>query len=346
MLDALPRPRLEDVAAAAGVSKSTASKVLGDAPGTRVGERTRTRIREAARRLGYRPHGPARLLATGRTGAVALVGPSLSDPDWAAAVGGATRRAALLGLAALVVEDAGDDPPAHGSAALVDPDLVDGVLVGPGAAGAAEALGFGRLPGVVLGEYGHPGWTDVPDRATEVARGAVDFLAGLGHRRLGLIGRPARRGGAGPDAFVRRCRELGLPEPVVTLQRADERGGADGLAELRRSRTAPSAVLTASFAQAVGVLGTAARLGLDVPGEVSVLAGGDCPAADHLVPTLSTLAVPSAELGAVAVGALAAVLSGADPRTAGRAAPAPMLTVRGSTGSSRAGSLSELALFL
>ncbi|ROR46420.1 LacI family DNA-binding transcriptional regulator [Kitasatospora cineracea] len=325
MTDAFPRLLLGHAATAPGASGPTTALAPGGAPGPRVW------ARENAGSLPH-PLRPARSPAPRRTGTIALVGPPLSDPYWAAAVAGATRQALGLGLAALVVEEVGDGSSPGAPQAAVGPGTVDGVVVGPGAAGAVETLGLGRLPAVVLDGAGRPGRAAVSVDAAGAARGAVDFLAGLGHRRLGLV-----EAAAGPDsdgrdaAFAGRCRALGLPEPTVTRQRGDEQGGARGLAALRSARAMPTAVFTSSFAQAAGMLDAAAGLGLDVPGELSVLAGGDCPAADRLVPALSTLAAPSAVLGAAAVAALVALLSGADPRTA-VPAPALLLTVRSSTG--------------
>ena len=76
----VPRDRLEDVARAAGVSKSTVSRVLSGDATLSVRDETRERVRALAQELGYRPHPVARALATPATGALALLVPTLSNP--------------------------------------------------------------------------------------------------------------------------------------------------------------------------------------------------------------------------------------------------------------------------
>ncbi|MFJ8045721.1 LacI family DNA-binding transcriptional regulator [Kitasatospora sp. NPDC096147] len=328
------RPRLTDVAAAAGVSKSAASKVLNDAPGTSVSEETRARIHEAARRLGYRPHGPARSLATGRTGAIALVLPPLSNPTHATIARGATRRALELGFMTLTAEDAGDEASRAGLEMVIDSGRIDGVIVG--SASTDSDLPFlltrKQLPYVLVNRSSPHGRANVVMDVAQSAREAVDFLVGLGHRRLGHIGGPTEYTPSVEriQAFRSRCRELRLPEPTITLQPFDEGGGARGLTDLRSALEPPTALFTSSFAQAVGVLGTAAQAGLRVPQDLSVLANDDYPMADYLVPTLSTVATPLAELGAAAVDALLAVFNGEE--TGDTVIPtAPQIIARGST---------------
>jgi LacI family transcriptional regulator len=309
---------LADVAAAAGVSKSAASKVLSNSPSVSVSEATRERIVAAAKRLGYRPHGPARSLATGRTGAIALVLPSIANPTHATIARGATRRALELGFMTLTAEDLGDAGSREELEMVVESGRIDGVLVG--SASATSDLPFllrrTGIPHVFVNRSNPQGQANIVMDVAASARAAVDFLVQLGHRRLGHIGGPQD---FTPSldrirAFRERCRELSLPDPVITMQEFDEHGGGRGLASLQAATHPPTALFTSSFAQAVGVLGTAARMGPAVPGELSVLANDDYPMADYLVPTLSTVATPLSELGAAAVDALVDILRGGEPR--------------------------------
>ncbi|MFJ5879973.1 LacI family DNA-binding transcriptional regulator [Kitasatospora cineracea] len=335
MSDVPTRPRLADVAAAAGVSKSAASKVLNDAPGTSVSEETRARIHAAAERLGYRPHGPARSLATGRTGAIALVVPPLSNPTHATIARGASRRALERGFMTLTAEDLGDPASRAGLEMLIESGRLDGVLIGSASADSdlPYLLDRLRIPHVFVNRSNPRGRANVVMDVAQSARAAVDFLVGLGHQQLGHIGGPSEYTPSVEriQAFRRRCRELRLPEPTIALHSFDEGGGARGLAELRSVLEPPTAVFTSSFAQAVGVLGAAAQSGLDIPGELSVLANDDYPMADYLVPTLSTVQTPLAELGAAAVDQLIAIIGGADPHDT-VIPTVPHIIARGSTG--------------
>ena len=86
----MPRVRLEDVARAAGVSKSTASRALND-PTAPLREETRARVRQAVEELAYRPHAGARALKRADTGALGLAVPDLTNPVWARIVRGAVK---------------------------------------------------------------------------------------------------------------------------------------------------------------------------------------------------------------------------------------------------------------
>src|SRR4051812_5473414 len=100
----MSRVRLADVARAAGVSKSTASRALTGAAVTMRPE-TRARVRDAADRLGSRPPAGARALTRSDTGALGLSIPDLTNPVWARIVRAAVDRARARDFAVLLVED-------------------------------------------------------------------------------------------------------------------------------------------------------------------------------------------------------------------------------------------------
>jgi LacI family transcriptional regulator, galactose operon repressor len=123
------RARLEDVAAAAGVSKSTVSRVLSDDPTLSVRADTRERVRALAQELGYRPHPVARALAVPATGALALLVPNLSNPAYVEIIRGAYRRARERGYVLLCAEDFEDQEADEAFTELVDGGRVDGLLL-------------------------------------------------------------------------------------------------------------------------------------------------------------------------------------------------------------------------
>ncbi len=124
-----PRARLEDVARAAGVSKSTVSRVLSDDATLSVRAETRERVRALAQELGYRPHPVARALATPATGALALLVPALSNPAYVEIIRGAYRRARERGYVLLCAEDFEDQEADEAFTELVDGGRVDGLLI-------------------------------------------------------------------------------------------------------------------------------------------------------------------------------------------------------------------------
>ena len=125
----IPRARLEDVARAAGVSKSTVSRVLSGDATLSVRDETRERVRALAQELGYRPHPVARALATPATGALALLVPTLSNPAYVEILRGAYHRARERGYVLLCAEDFEDQEADEAFTELVEGGRVDGLLI-------------------------------------------------------------------------------------------------------------------------------------------------------------------------------------------------------------------------
>jgi DNA-binding LacI/PurR family transcriptional regulator len=187
------RPTLEDVAAYAGVSRSTASRALND--DAYVSSRARSKVLDAARDLGYSPNQAARSLVTRRTGAVAVVlsepeSKVLDDPYFATVMHSAYRELAATGVQMLLMfVDSRDDVPR--TIRFLEGGHVDGALVFAPHQGdpLPTALRLLRLP-VVFG--GRPGSgrrgvhaVDFDNRAG--ARLAVRHLLDRGRRRIGTV---------------------------------------------------------------------------------------------------------------------------------------------------------------
>lgn len=323
-------PRLLDVAERAGVTKSTASRILNGAP-VAVRAETRERVESVARELNYRPNAAARALNRASTGSVALVVPDLSNVVYARIVRGAVRAARQAEVAVLVVEDttAGED-----LAALIASGRIDGVAM------LAARPGHPVLPLLMSGTtpcvFAHRG---VPGSSRNVtlddarASGiAVAHLHGLGHRRIGHVGGPpgidtADRRAAG---FSAAAASLGLVTAPIDRDKFDEQAGAEATLRLLAAEPGLTAIFAASLPQAVGVRAAAAELDLEVPGRLSIVSYDDMPFARFLQPALTTVRVPLEELGATAIRRLLEQLDGAPPREH-VVATTPEIIVRDST---------------
>ena len=187
------RPTSADVATEAGVSRTTVSFVLNGRTDVKIPDETRQRVLSAAERLGYHPHASARQLAGGRSHVIALV--FRQTPEQIA--GDAILAETLRGLAAaarsvgfrVLVEPLAPDGPDATYTALLRAQHADGLVVsGPRvddpslAALIAEDFPIviqGALPGVAVSSV------DVDNVAG--ARGAVEHLLALGHRRIACI---------------------------------------------------------------------------------------------------------------------------------------------------------------
>ena len=332
------RVRLVDVAAACGVTKSVASRVLNNDPTLNVRPETRQRILAAARELGYRAHAGARALAGSRARALALLIPDLSNPVYSRIIRGAYRRAREHGYVMLLAEDTAEDEADESFADLVEEGRVDGLLIASArpAHRLLSSARLARLPHVFVNREVPGSGRNVGMDLVEASATAVRHLHQLGHTSIGLVSGP-------PELHPARARERGFIDQMTALgldpghcarQPFNEEGGARAAAELLARSPTPTALYCGTLSQAIGALHTAHALGLRVPDDLSVISYDDLPLADFLDPPLTTVAMPLLELGALAVEAVLSQLGGAEPQDV--AVPTkPAVVARASTGSNR-----------
>ncbi|MEU1279818.1 LacI family DNA-binding transcriptional regulator [Streptomyces sp. NPDC005805] len=329
---AAARPTSKDVARAAGVSQATVSLVLGDKWRGRVSERTAALVRDTARDLGYRPNLAARNLRLGHTRTALLVVPALTNEYFARVYTGAAALAARHGFGVVLYpspEGIGParDPFASARAAL------DGVIASSMAAEALRAIRGTDLPLVMLDS--DPAGTDAAAHVNlDVADGMRQIAAhllGLGHRRI------LHLASAVPswtfDVRARALRTALTAAPGVELTTAPSALDVDSAR--RAAETAltapgprPTALVCDDDILAAGACKAARRLGLRVPGDLSVTGFDDLALATALEPELTTVRLPAEQIGEQGMSALLAVLDGRRP------APGDLpveLVARGST---------------
>jgi LacI family transcriptional regulator len=316
-----------DVARLAGVSRTTVSFVLNDRPDARIPDVTRRRVLEAAGRLGYAPHGPARQLAGGTSQTLGLV--LCQSPEQAAT--DALLPETLRGLGA-VAESAGfrvllesRSPSGDGYVELLRSGQVDGLIVaGP----RSDDLrlrdpSLPDLPVVVQGSL--PG-SDVPTVDVDNFAGArriVLHLVELGHRRIACVTNGPLSYTAAQerlDGYRRALEEAGIradPRLVVEAD-FDPRSGARAAADLLDRAIEFSAVFVGSDMVATGVVRALRSAGRRVPQDLAVAGFDDIPVAAYFDPPLTTIHLPARDLGAVSGRVLL-------ERVAGRAVPARTL---------------------
>ncbi|MGW0520578.1 LacI family DNA-binding transcriptional regulator [Crossiella sp. NPDC003009] len=311
------RVTIRDIARAAGVSESAVSFALNNRPG--VSEQTRRRIMQVAEELDWRPNSAARALSAAKTDTVGLVfaRPAATlgvEPFFLQLVSGIQTALARSSTALLfqVVEDLSAECELYrrwwaerrvAGLLVVDPRLVD-----PRPALLAK-LG---VPALVIGgpcPGGTPSiWVD--DAA---AMGAiVDHLVGLGHRRIAHIaGLPRlihteRR----VRSFQQAMQRHGLAaEPSLATDYSVE-AGAHATRTLLTAATRPSAVVYDNDVMAVAGLSEAAKLGIRVPEELSVVAWDDSALCRLTHPQLTALVRDTAAFGARAARRLLGLVGG------------------------------------
>jgi DNA-binding LacI/PurR family transcriptional regulator len=298
------RPTSRDVARAAGVSQSTVSLVLGGKAEGRVKPETGQAVREAARRLGYRPNLAARNLRLGRTRTVLLVVPTLTSPFFGAVYTGAARVAAERGFG-IVVHPWNDD--AVPASSPVDLAAIDGVLASSLGGGVT---GMGDVPVVVLDNDPAGAAPAVNVDVAGGMRSIARHLAGLGHRRIGHLA-------AAVDTWTFRVRGRVLTDTGTLVCRGtsaiDVAAARVAALRLLDRPDRPSALVCDDDLIAAGAYKAARALGLDVPRDLSITGFDDILVATALEPELTTIRLPAEELGARAMTALLERLDGRIP---------------------------------
>ncbi|MFR0352907.1 LacI family DNA-binding transcriptional regulator [Streptomyces sediminimaris] len=309
--------KITDVARHAGVSPSTVSYALsGKRP---ISEETRRRVAEAIRELGYRPHAGARALASSRSNVLALVIPlraGIHVPvvmQFAVSVVTTARRYDHDVL--LLTQEEGDDGLRRvADTALVDALIVMDVQLHDSRLGLLRSL---ERPSVMIGFPADATGLTCIDLDFEAAGEAcVEHLARLGHRTVALVGSPpevylrqtgfAQRVVRGFTAAADRC---GLVSSVHPCE-ASPAAARLVAGQLLREQPALTGVVVHNEPIVEPLIDAFEQLGLRVPGDLSVTA--ICPdelAGSVRIPVTS-VAVPSAEVGERAVRLLMKKLGG------------------------------------
>ena len=302
------RPRISDVASRAGVSTATVSRALCNPE--LVHPDTRQRIHEAIAALGYVPDGSARALASGRARTIGAVVPTLDNAIFARAVQGLQTTLSHSGYQLLIT--------AHEYHLGVEQELVRALLersidalllVGTDHAPQTWDLIRGsRVPLLVT-------WakTDLQPSIGfdnhQIGRLAALHLLALGHRHTGVISglflhndRARSRVEGFKDALEQNG--CSLPHGYLLEQPFGFEGGRAGLRSLLQLPTRPSAIFCGNDVLALGCLFEAQALGLDVPGELSIVGCDNLPISSQVSPSLTTIHLPTYELGQHAATAL------------------------------------------
>jgi DNA-binding LacI/PurR family transcriptional regulator len=313
----VPNVRIRDVAARAGVGVATVSRVLNGR--AHVAAATRERVLVAMRELDYRPSTIARNLSFRRTMVVGVVVPFLTSPSAVERVRGIVDELAGSEYDVALFDVESVDRRRRAFELLARADRTDGLLVVsliPDAAAVAR-LHAARMP-CVLVDGAHPHLPHIVSDDVHGGELATRHLLELGHRRIALIGdKPpdpyrftsSRDRTAG---YLRALATAGVPErPDYVRAGTQDRHEAQAIAErLLSLAERPTAIFAASDLQALGVLEAAARLGLRVPDDLSVVGFDDVEIASYV--GLTTVRQPLTESGRHGARLLLRALAGED----------------------------------
>jgi LacI family transcriptional regulator len=294
------RATILDVAALAGVHAATVSRTM-NVP-EKVAPDTRRRVEEAVRELSFVPNRAARGLITGRTGNVAVIVPDITNPHFASLVRSVERSARQSDLQVLLV-DTGEHPDEEVRAVESLSREVDGfIVVSPRRVHRALAS-LGSTPAVFVNRPVREHASILLRTAPAVAD-ALGHLAALGHTRLAYLGGPSGSWAAGErrTAVRRSSRTSGMHVAELTVAEPTFEATAIVVPEIVASGA--SAVLAFNDQMALGVVAGLTSRGMSVPHDFSVVGFDDVPMAAMVAPPLTTISLPTGEVGAVAVAML------------------------------------------
>ena len=298
---------VKDIAAAVGVSVATVSNVLNGRPN--VGRATRQQVLRVAKQLAYRPNRAAQAMRTGRTRAIGLVLPDLTNPffpELAQAVENTARSRGLL--VCLVDSQSRPEGEADGFALLMQ-HAVDGIIWCPlGPRLPAQLKNLARP--VVLIDRPRPGYAVVHSNYLMGGRLLAQYALRMGHTRVGLLSGPQHIESARQrrDGFVTAFpRSINIAWEVCV--------GFDGVltpaahAALTQRRTA-TLIVAGNDLIAISAIRHLAARGVSVPEEVSVTGFDNIRWTDVVTPRLTTIAQPVGAIGAKAVELMQERMSG------------------------------------
>ena len=292
-----------DVAIAAGVSRATVSYVLNDTPGQSIPDATRERVLDAADQLNYQPSAAARTLRSGTSDIVLFL-----MPDWPTSeVSTRLIEAVARGLAAhgmtFLSHPLGGSTDFGALWRTVTPAVVvtDARLAAPEMA-ALAAAGVAHVS-IAIDNADQPAAGEVPQE--RIGQLQVEHLVALGHRQLGYAAPDDPR----LDVFLHpRLRGARLAAAQLGLNDLDVRtvGAAvgSGAEAVRAWHGNVTGVCAYNDDLALAVMAGARDVGVEVPGELSIVGADDTSAGRMARPTLTTVAMGEEEFAGAMVEAI------------------------------------------
>ncbi len=312
-----PRATIQDVAAAAGVSTTTVSRVINNKE--YVSPETIAKVQQVVAELNYMPSLAAKGMRSRKTNVIGLVLPEVTNPFELTVIKGVGTAIRGSGYDLLIY--AADDPSLNRRAswerehlALLSNSLSDGnIVVTPSVQTFPEDT---RI--VTIDPQGKG--ANVPSVIATNREGALavmEYLTGLDHRRIGLIGgRPdtlsaMRRFEGYKDGLI----AAGIPyDPELVLEGDYTRKRGQAAARLLLDRSdRPTAIFAANDLSALGVMDVAKTLGIQIPKELSIVGFDDIPEAAQVTPRMTTVDQSIEQMGALATQILISWLEGEEP---------------------------------
>jgi len=293
------RPTSQDIAQAAGVSRTTVSLVLNGKENTGISAQTQARVLETAASLGYVPNSAARMLVSGRSRTIGLVlahGDLMSFDAFAPPLMFGISRICNARGYRLLVEAVEAEHRRNGYLDLVKSKSIDALIV---LNSSAEDEGLIRLidsdfPVLLFGSIGHPKENSVRSGTERAAQQIAGHLLDLGHRRIAHITYAPKRYTGSMErllAYKRALDKAGVSfdEKLVAYGDFSAESGYRAMQEILGRKKPCTALFAGNDTIALGATAALRDAGLSVPGDVAVAGFDDLPFASYCEPPLTTV---------------------------------------------------------
>ena len=266
---------IKDVARQAGCGVATASRVLNDKGS--ASEATRTRVRQAARELGFSFSALGRALQSSRSMTIGCLVPSLANPVFAEAVQGLQEELLHSPYQLLISSsnyDADADEEALSTLIAKDVDALAVTMIDPGESAQLRRAKARGTPVALMFHDPVPGFASAYVDNLSAAREVARHLAALGHARVGFLAlrfATSDRSRNRYAGFCAECAAQGLPAPVLIELDEIEVGAPERLAAMLRAHDDLTAIFASNDFLAIALQNAARRIGWNVPGDLSVI---------------------------------------------------------------------------
>lgn len=307
-------PTIRDVAKQANVSVATVSRILNGLTG--YSDKTKQKVMRTIEEMGYHPNAIARSLNNRRTQTIGVLFPAVSNEFSSALLHGIEEYAQSRQYSVLVCNTAVDGNRTLGYLQVLREKQADGIIFASEALQEeyAKALESMKVPVVlVASETDHPAFPYVKVDDRLASYDATVYLIGKGHRDIAMISGTEGDPIAGTprvEGYMQALLDHGLPfrEERVVYGDFFFESGAAALEELLERAEGFTAVFAASDEMAVGALNCAARRGIRVPEQLSVVGYDNIRLSMMIQPPLTTVDQPLTEMGRTAASMLVGMI--------------------------------------
>ena len=297
----------------------TVSKALRDAPD--IATKTKLRIGDLAKRMGYTPNLGARSLRNQKTRLLGLVIPATTDPIFARIVMAIDQRALEHGYELVLAHSWNQTEREETILRNLLSRRVDGIFLSPVYRNdpdvpAYQELQQSGIPTVIMGPLAEfcANFVNVQSLGNESAFGVTQHLIDLGHKRIAFFAGPrfSARAISRQEGYRRALRENGIDEDPGLVFNAGMTiaEGTNAAEHFLEEQAKATAVQTVNDLVAIGAANVFLERGLKIPGDLSVAGFGNILTSEHYRVPLTTVRQPKFRLGMAAFDTMLKVLAG------------------------------------